>query len=198
VALVKDGWDPDWMREQIKTIHSLCERGLTNIDRIRTFARTGRLEPKKLPLNGVIQGCLARVEAKLEEKGIRVKTEFGDLSDAVLDETTIKLAFQNIFGNSIKYLGRGTTLTVTTNQLRRNEICVCVRDTGVGFPPAVLGDFNSSGAGAESSGEVPGLGLLIASGVVELHGGKMRIQNSPDSGALIEITLKNRSALNKL
>ncbi|HEY8757601.1 MAG TPA: HAMP domain-containing sensor histidine kinase, partial [Candidatus Limnocylindria bacterium] len=65
---------------------------------------------------------------------------------------------------------------------------VTVRDTGTGIAPdAVAGIFDRFSKSTDSPGA--GLGLAIAKGLVEAHGGTIRAESTPGQGTRIVFTL---------
>jgi len=65
---------------------------------------------------------------------------------------------------------------------------VTVRDTGTGIAPdAVAGIFDRFSKSTDSPGA--GLGLAIAKGLVEAHGGTIRAESAPGQGTRIVFTL---------
>jgi signal transduction histidine kinase len=65
---------------------------------------------------------------------------------------------------------------------------VTVRDTGTGIAPdSVAGIFDRFSRSTDSPGA--GLGLAIAKGLVEAHGGTIRAESAPGQGTRIVFTL---------
>ncbi|NLE45623.1 MAG: cyclic nucleotide-binding domain-containing protein [Chloroflexi bacterium] len=97
-------------------------------------------------------------------------------------------AFHYLVNNAIKYTPDGGTITITVKTLDDTEqgaaIEVAIRDTGIGIAPEDLDlifekfyrtgqvALHSSGA-TNFRGGGPGLGLTIARGVIEAHGGRI-------------------------
>jgi two-component system OmpR family sensor kinase len=65
---------------------------------------------------------------------------------------------------------------------------VCVSDRGPGIPPDVLPRlFERYAAGPGSAGL--GLGLYLARGIAEAHGGSLTVESRPGEGARFTVTL---------
>jgi len=76
---------------------------------------------------------------------------------------------------------------------------VNVRDHGPGVPEGELSrifhpSYRLAGARDRQSGRA-GLGLAIASRVVELHGGKIRASNAPSGGLQVDISIPTTSLI---
>ncbi|HET6594488.1 MAG TPA: HAMP domain-containing sensor histidine kinase [Anaerolineales bacterium] len=104
-----------------------------------------------------------------------------------IDPTRITQALRNVIHNAIKYTPDGGTITVDGRRLS-GFIEVTVSDTGIGISAedqatifekfGQLGriDLHSSGK-TKFKGGGPGLGLAIARGILEAHGGSIWVQS---------------------
>jgi len=130
-----------------------------------------------------------RVEFKENDSMPLVKVDAGLLGQAI----------HNILHNAIQYTPPDTLIKIDTN-FQGNNCIITIEDQGEGFPeeeiPLAFDKFyrlpNSKPGGS-------GLGLSIAKGFVEAHGGKITLSNIPNGGAkfLIEIPVET-TFINKL
>lgn len=105
-----------------------------------------------------------------------------------LDVHRLAQAFRNIIENAIQHSPPGGRVVVQAFAFTLQGIPwvrVSVRDEGPGFQPAdlpkVLEPFFSRREGGT------GLGLSIVAGVIEGHGGRLRVANHPDGGAVVDL-----------
>jgi signal transduction histidine kinase len=101
----------------------------------------------------------------------------------------LKRAFSNLVENAIKYA------TPPDLELRREQraYVVVVRDRGPGIPDKQLADvflpyYRVEKSRNRSTGGV-GLGLTVALGIVQGHGGEIELRNSPTGGLEARILL---------
>ena len=136
-----------------------------------------------------------KVEA--EKKQITVSLEPPDTAISMInaDAGMINRVTGNLLDNAIKHTDSGGVVTVRVTD-RGSEILVSVKDTGTGIPkdhlPYIFDAFYRVGRGSKGSG----LGLAIARTIVELHGGKMWAQSSPNEGSTFRFTLLKRGIKN--
>lgn len=136
-----------------------------------------------------------KVEA--EKKQITVSLEPPDTAISMInaDAAMINRVTGNLLDNAIKHTDSGGVVTVRVTD-RGSEILVSVKDTGTGIPkdhlPYIFDAFYRVGRGSKGSG----LGLAIARTIVELHGGKMWAQSSPNEGSTFRFTLLKRGIKN--
>jgi len=117
-----------------------------------------------------------------------VRNEFdGNRVWIYVDPTRIQQALGNILNNAIKYTPDGGTITIDGRTLP-GFIEVTVTDTGIGISPenqaSIFDKFGQLGrVELHSSGKTkfkgggPGLGLPIAKGILEAHGGSLWVQS---------------------
>jgi signal transduction histidine kinase len=104
-----------------------------------------------------------------------------------IDPTRMQQAFRNLINNAIKYTPDGGTITIDGRTLP-GFIEVTLADTGIGISPenqavifekfSQLGrlELHSSGK-TKFKGGGPGLGLPIARGILEAHGGSLWVES---------------------
>ncbi len=119
------------------------------------------------------------------QRNIQVVVKRDELSDKPTygDPERLYQVFQKVISNAVKYTPDGGTITVTARELP-GFTDVQVKDNGIGIAPEnlthIFDKFSSMGdVSLHSSGKVkfkgggPGLGLAIAKGIIEAHGGSI-------------------------
>jgi PAS domain S-box-containing protein len=124
------------------------------------------------------------------EQGIVFTTE-QDIDDLHVecDRERILQLFSNLLGNAFKFCGRGDRVTV---QAKRDgdHIRFAVADTGPGIAPDEQPHIFEPYWSAERYGKKgTGLGLFIARGIVEAHGGSLWLASEPGQGTTFFFTL---------
>ena len=105
------------------------------------------------------------------------------------DRARILQALGNVMGNAIKFPPRGGTISVRADTLGK-EVRVTVADTGAGIAPEeiplVFEPFwKTQGTNAHGAG----LGLGIARGIMELHGGRIDLESQIGRGTIVTLRL---------
>jgi PAS domain S-box-containing protein len=108
---------------------------------------------------------------------------------ASCDRERILQVFTNLIGNAIKFSPEGATITVQAES-SGGEIRYSVADTGQGIPPEQLPHvFDRFWQASETARLGNGLGLSIAKGIVEAHGGRIWVESEMGRGSTFRFTL---------
>ena len=149
-----------------------------------------RLELREAGVPPLVHACLRGVEAQARAKGISLEARIDDGVPAVrcMPEKVERVLF-NLVTNALRHTPSDGTVAVRVERLDEH-VLVSVEDTGEGLPPETVGRmfdrFWRSDDDRENGG---GLGLAIARGLVEAHGGRIWAENRPRAGARVSFTL---------
>jgi two-component system, cell cycle sensor histidine kinase and response regulator CckA len=100
----------------------------------------------------------------------------------------------NLATNTRVTMHRRGTLTLSchidpNDDAAKGIAVIGVRDTGVGIAPEVAAHMFEPFFTTRAFGEGTGLGLATSNAIVANHGGQIRVESSPDNGALFAIEL---------
>jgi signal transduction histidine kinase len=105
------------------------------------------------------------------------------------DRERVLQVFANLIGNAIKFTPKGGQIRLIACP-QNSEIKFTVADTGPGIPPEHLDHVFDRYWQAKSTAKLgAGLGLSIAKGIVEAHGGRIWVESPPNHGAEFNFTL---------
>ena len=101
--------------------------------------------------------------------------------------------FENLVGNALKFCRAGDTVTLGCERAD-GAARFWIEDTGPGIHPELLGRlFDPYWSGPGSRAGV-GLGLYIARGIVERHGGRVAVESAVGRGARFSFTIPIRTS----
>jgi signal transduction histidine kinase len=164
------------------------------IDEIVQFFRiaSGQLELalNEIRLRDVIMPVVNNLSAICEERNLTLRTaDMNELPLICADPRKLKIVFQNIIGNAVKYTPDGGQIEIEAGVVNDGMIEISVKDTGIGVPLDeqkrifdmfhILGSLNTHSTSKSAfRGGGFGLGLPIARGIVEAHDGLIRLESS--------------------
>ena len=126
------------------------------------------------------------------EKSIQLHSQAPSSLLAVVCERDLVLrVFSNLIGNAIKFSPEGSSIIVAAKPMP-GEVQFSVTDSGPGIPAGHLPhvfDRYWQEKGGDRRGS--GLGLYIAKGIVEAHGGRIWLESAPGRGTTMFFTLPN-------
>jgi len=106
-----------------------------------------------------------------------------DLPEVVADRDRILQVFENLLGNALKFVERGGRIVVRAEDCG-GAVKFSVSDDGPGIAPELIPHLfdRFSSARLHPTGGI-GLGLSIAKGIVESHGGRIWVESAPGHGS---------------
>lgn len=112
------------------------------------------------------------------EKVAPVRADAGQLTQVIL----------NLVRNAVQSLGENATgiVKISLGQVH-DKVEVCIEDNGPGFVPGVIDQLFTPFFTTKERGV--GLGLAVAKAIIHNHDGEIVARNSPQSGAVLTITL---------
>ncbi|WP_197455108.1 PAS domain-containing protein [Stieleria varia] len=166
---------------------SKIEAGMLDID-------THPFELREL-IGDTVKTLAVRAHEKHLELAFRVSPEIPQF--VVGDAGRIRQVLVNLVGNAIKFTQKGEVVVEVTesrNTDQFNEICVCVRDTGMGIPEAkresVFRAFEQSDSSTTRRFGGTGLGLAISTRLVEMMNGSIWVESQENVGSQFYFTVR--------
>jgi signal transduction histidine kinase len=118
-----------------------------------------------------------------------LQVEGNDRLQVMCDRTRVVQVLANLIGNAIKFTGEGGRIAVRVERVR-DAVRFSVEDTGTGIDPRHLRHvFERYWHADGAMGGGTGLGLDIAKGIVEAHGGKVWADSKVGIGSQFHFTL---------
>jgi signal transduction histidine kinase len=152
-----------------------------------------QVAPVVQPIAPVVDKAVEMMEPVAAQKGIKLVRQ-GELGQRTwaLDAERMQQVFSNLIGNAIKFTPDDGVVTVVLDASAK-ALRVSVSDTGPGVPSHQIAHiFDRYRKGDDKVREGTGLGLYIAKGIVEAHGGKIWVESPAGKGATFTFTLPCR------
>ncbi len=185
-------WDEEQRRAFVAGIKNEADRLDRLVTNLLDMSRIegGALQPDKqlYPLDAVIDDVVRRLAPLLARHRVVVEVP-EDLEPVPLDHVQIHQVLSNLLENAARYTPAGTAIRVSARPLG-GEVEVSVADEGAGMPESVLSHvFDKFYRAPGRTERGSGLGLSVAKGLVEAHGGTIRAESAPGRGTAVRLTL---------
>ncbi len=160
----------------------------------------GKLElrPKMLRVSDEVQCAVELVTLAARSKSVSLDVSVSDDLEVLADQRALQQILLNLLSNAVKFTPEGGKVAVTS---RRDGTFVSLRvaDTGIGIAPQdlerVLENFGQAAHDVTTREERgTGLGLPIAKGLAEAHGGHLHLASVLGQGTTVTITLPASAA----
>jgi PAS domain S-box-containing protein len=126
------------------------------------------------------------------EQGVALECRIAaGLPDTIrVDADRIQQIFSNFIGNALKFTPSGGTVTLLAGADGDGGIEFAIQDTGPGIPPEHLPRvFDRFWQASQQGSHGVGLGLAIAKGLAEAHGGAVAVHSEPGGGSRFSFTI---------
>jgi len=187
---------PDEVRKDLETVAQATERVRKIIKGLLDFSRQTALFPEPLNINNLVRSTVALVENQALVKGILLKFEPGEnIPPVTADSSQIQSVLMNILLNALDATDPGGSVTVVSRLQSSPEragqkgVDLAVADTGCGISPENITKLFDPFFSTKEVGQGTGLGLSVSQGIVERHGGTIRVKSEVGKGSTFTIWL---------
>jgi signal transduction histidine kinase len=187
--------------EYLIDIHSSGHHLLQLINDILDLSKieAGRMELDLAPIDlpTLLENCRTLVRERAIRQGLALKLEVEPgVGEWTVDVRKVKQVVINLLSNAVKFTPAGGRITLNARRVGA-AVEISVTDTGIGIAAdqqaLVFEEFRQAGGDYLRKSEGTGLGLSLAKGFVELHGGTIRVESEPGHGSTFAFVLPARS-----
>ena len=173
----------------LETIESYTRRCSYIVNSLIQFAREKRMEMVSVDINNTIENALMFTQNRIINKNIEILKNFSDnLPSVQADQIHLEQVFINIILNADASMPQGGSLNITT-QIIKSKIRVLFQDSGGGISTENMNKIFQPFFSTKDPGKGTGLGLSLSYGIIQAHGGDIKIKSQIDKGTSVEVFL---------
>ena len=194
VQLLKQRYEgqlDDSADEYIGFVVDGTERMQALIEGLLSYSRTGRSELVATPvdLNDTLNRAIGALAAAIAES--KAELEMGELPIVAGDATQLGRLFENLISNAVKFRGDRPPVVKIGAELKGGVWLFFVSDNGIGIDERHLERIFNVFERLHGAGEYQGtgIGLSICKKVVERHGGRIWVEETPGGGSTFKFIL---------
>ncbi len=165
-----------------------CERISSIVRSLKTFARVGDDDIRKVDLNELVRHTL-KLSGTVFRRRVTFLTDLGELPEIECFNGLLSQVLLNLVVNAAQAVEDEGTVTVRTRQ-DGGRALIDVSDTGRGIRPEDHAKIFHAGFSTKPIGEGTGIGLSISHEiVVDTHGGSISFESEPGKGTTFHVQI---------
>ncbi|HNO86242.1 MAG TPA: HAMP domain-containing sensor histidine kinase, partial [Anaerolineales bacterium] len=164
------------------------------LDLARLDSGTADITMSPVKVSALLNAVAEKFAPQSTRTGVRIQVEAAaDLPSITADGDRLAQVFTNLVDNALKFTPPGGSILLQASMLD-GEMLVVVTDTGAGIPAEAQKHifdrfYQADPARKGGAKHGAGLGLAIASEIVQAHGGRISVRSRQGEGATFEVFL---------
>ena len=162
-----------------------------------------KLMPEPMDVTSLVRDETQRACARAAEKSVSVTLNLPDAMPLLhADVYAVRQIVTHLLSNAVKYTPAGGSVEISAAVNETGEVELCVADTGIGIPRAdqshLFDRFGQVRPEVTTPHRGSGLGLPIVKGLMEMHGGRIRLTSELGVGTTVTVVFPAQSTLKSL
>jgi signal transduction histidine kinase len=155
------------------------------VNGLLNFSRTGSTEFTEIDLSKIISDTITLLEHQLRSAKVKVERRTDNLPMIFGNAGKLQQVFLNLFLNAKDAMPHGGTLRIDSHV--DGAVFLRIGDTGTGIAPEHLARifdpfFTTKNGNGATERRGTGLGLAVTYGIIQEHGGKIRVESAVGTG----------------
>jgi two-component system NtrC family sensor kinase len=180
----------DDIRSDLQTIAESTERVRKIVKGLLDFSRQIKLDKEPTEVNRLVSSAISLMDNQALVKGVTIKFNPGEnLPMLTLDRNQFQSVLLNMIINALDATEPGGTINIYTatglsaSDTGHKGVEITIADTGCGIPADNLDKLFDPFFSTKEVGQGTGLGLSVSYGIVQRHGGTIRVQSELGKGS---------------
>ena len=177
--------------DMINDLLNESERAQKIVRKLLDFARESEMESESIEVEEVIDQTLQLASNQIKLANVKVRGEISsELPQVYGDRQQLIQVFLNIVLNALDAMPDGGTLSISLHNTQDREyVAIDFTDNGEGIPEHKLGDIFDPFYTSKRNGKGTGLGLSVSLGIVQKHGGEIKVSSKLNEGTTFTVLL---------
>ncbi|MCB1739538.1 MAG: hypothetical protein KDK91_04160, partial [Gammaproteobacteria bacterium] len=175
------------LREVLAESRDGIERVTNIVHDLDEFSRRDRAQWEHADLLRCIEATV-RLAHSAVKAGVEVSLDFEPLPDIECMPSQLNQVFMNLIVNAAQAVGDQGRIVIR-GRAHGDRVHLEFEDNGSGIESNIIGRIFDPFFTTRPVGSGSGLGLSIAHGIIEQHGGGIEVRSVPDQGTCFTVTL---------
>jgi two-component system NtrC family sensor kinase len=192
---MKEKIDFDYVQKDLPRLIQSCEDGARRtrdiVVGLRNFSRLEEAQIKEVDIHESLDTTLQLLTGELKNR-IKVVKKYSSLPPITCYPSQLNQVFMNILSNAAQAIEGEGEIRIETKKSGKNRILISIHDSGVGMSKSTVEKIFDPFFTTKGLGQGTGLGLSISYGIIQNHGGEIRVESEPGKGTefIIELPIK--------
>ena len=191
VKKLKEKYDLEYLREDLFNLVAESREGMNRVKEIvqslKDFSHVDRSEFELINLHRGMDSTLNIINNEIKYK-VKVVKNYGELPDVECFPGQINQVFMNLLINAAHAMDKEGQITITT-EVEDQFAKISIEDNGSGIKSENLNHIFDPFFTTKSVGKGTGLGLSLSYGIIQKHGGDIRVESEVGVGTSFTILL---------
>jgi signal transduction histidine kinase len=201
IGKLKEEIDYNNLAADFFSIIADCREGSERIrdvvQNLRVFSRLDEAEFKKIDLHEGIDSTTRLLSRYYGESRIILERDYGDLPLVSCYAGQLNQVWMNLLVNAAQAVSGEGRVQIRT-RLEGGTVLVAISDTGCGITPEHQNKIFDPFFTTKPVGEGTGLGLSIIYGIIERHGGSIKVESELGEGTTFTVSIPVNARLNQV
>ena len=163
------------------------------VSNLLAFSRQSKRVMKRVNVNQLIERTLLLNASLLVIANVKSDTRLNaNLPEVVGTEDQLQQVLMNLVSNAAQAMEPkdGGLLRIETRLSRnRNKVLIKVKDNGIGIPEENMPKLFEPFFSTKTKGKGVGLGLSVVYGIIQEHGGSIRVDSTVGEGSTFKVKI---------
>lgn len=179
----------------IERINKSILRADNIIKGLLSFTRQSAIRAENADPVSLIEEALTFVEHQIKTGHIKIVRQYEpDLPNVTVDSNRLKQVFVNLLLNAFDAMKSGGTVTIRVESImnekkKKRHLRIVLADTGCGIPESKIEKVFDPFYTTKNTPGNTGLGLSVTRGIIDQHGGSIRIESEVDRGTRVIVEI---------
>ena len=177
--------------ELVNDLVGQSERAQKIVRNLLDFARESDIDLESHSVRDIVEETLGLASNQIKLSKVKVEGEMDENVPAIYgDRQQLAEVFLNLVLNALDAMHDGGVLRIKiVNTKDRESVAVKFEDTGIGIPKQHLRDIFDPFFTSKKAAKGTGLGLSVSLGIVQRHGGDIRVESEVGKGTVFTVLL---------